>query len=208
MKALRYRFDDYLLDAAARELWRGGERVAIPPKSLECLAYLLQYRDRAVGRDELIAAVWGRVDASDTLLTQTIWRARRAIGDEGDRSLRTVPRFGYRWVAPVRVEEGPGDHDASSAPVPPVEPTLPARSSARTRMGIAALVLVAALATTLFFATRDRHGAGQAAIVPSLVVVLPVNVADASADATWIRLGAMDYVASRLRDARLNVLPS
>jgi len=208
MKALRYRFDDYLLDAAARELWRGGERVAIPPKSLECLAYLLQYRDRAVGRDELIAAVWGRVDASDTLLTQTIWRARRAIGDEGDRSLRTVPRFGYRWVAPLRVEEGPGDHDASSAPVPPVEATAPARSSARTRMGIAALVLVAALATTLFFATRDRHGAGQAAIVPSLVVVLPVNVADASADATWIRLGAMDYVASRLRDARLNVLPS
>ena len=117
MKAVRYRFDDYLLDAAARELWRGGERVAIPPKSLECLAYLLQHRDRAVGRDELIAAVWGRVDASDTLLTQTIWRARRAIGDEGDRSLRTVPRFGYRWVAAVRVEEGPVDHEAPSVAV-------------------------------------------------------------------------------------------
>ena len=34
MKAVRYRFDDYLLDAAGRELWRSGERVAIPPKSL------------------------------------------------------------------------------------------------------------------------------------------------------------------------------
>ena len=104
MKAVRYRFGDYLLDAAARELWRGEERIAIPPKSLECLAYLLQHHGRAVGRDELIAAVWGRVDASDTLLTQTIWRARRAIGDDGDHNLRTVPRFGYRWVAPVRVE--------------------------------------------------------------------------------------------------------
>jgi len=213
MKAGRYRFDDYLLDAAARELWRGGERVAIPPKSLECLAYLLQYRDRAVGRDELIAAVWGRVDASDTLLTQTIWRARRAIGDEGDRSLRTVPRFGYRWVAPVRFEDGPGDHDASSTiikdPEPPAaEPAPRVRSGARTRYALAAVIFAVAIATAVFLGTHDRHIAPQTAVVPSLVVVLPVSVADASAEATWIRLGAMDYVASRLRDARLNVLPS
>ena len=214
MKAVRYRFDDYLLDAAARELWRGSERVAIAPKSLECLAYLIEHRERAVGRDELIAAVWGRVDASDTLLTQTIWRARRAIGDEGDRSLRTVPRFGYRWVAPVRIEEGAGEHTEVIATVqdeksPAAEPAPPVRSSARIRYALAATgFAIVGIAAAVFVATRDRHAASQATVVPSLVVVLPVGVADASAEATWIRLGAMDYVASRLRDARLNVLPS
>ena len=43
MKAVRYRFDDFLLDPAARELWRGAERVAIVPKSLESLAYLIEH---------------------------------------------------------------------------------------------------------------------------------------------------------------------
>lgn len=96
-----FRFADFQLDPAARELRHRGERVALPPKSLECLIYLVQQRERAVGRDELISAVWGRVDVSDALLAQTLLRARRAVGDTGNEqsSIRTVPRFGYQWVA-------------------------------------------------------------------------------------------------------------
>ena len=233
MKAVRYRFGDYLLDAAARELWRGEERIAIPPKSLECLAYLLQHHGRAVGRDELIAAVWGRVDASDTLLTQTIWRARRAIGDDGDHNLRTVPRFGYRWVAPVRVEaiaesEAAGVFpnsdkaaietataisDSAAADIgtqetPPL--STPMRSVRRlswARYAMGGLGLAALIAGAVFFLNRNPRTA-TSTVVPSLVVVLPVSVADSSGETTWIRLGAMDYIASRFREARLNVLPS
>jgi DNA-binding winged helix-turn-helix (wHTH) protein/tetratricopeptide (TPR) repeat protein len=229
MKPVRYRFDDYLLDAAARELWQGDRRIAIPPKSLECLAYLLQHNGRAVGRDELIAAVWGRVDASDTLLTQTIWRARRAIGDDGDdgeHSLRTVPRFGYRWVAPVRVEPVAAEGDAAIGSAAPVgaqaavvgeasttdsaAESVPVVRDSGHRWRIAgAIALVALLAFAGFALQRSlKNAPTSAAPVPSLVVVLPVNLSDASSETTWIRLGAMDYIASRLRDARLNVLPS
>ena len=214
MKAVRYRFDEFVLDAAARELWRGGERVAIPPKSLECLAYLIEHHGRAVGRDELIAAVWGRVDASDTLLTQTIWRARKAIGDEGDKCLRTVPRFGYRWSAPVRVEAvtdedvvEPMEPIVEGVVEPLVEPATPTRPS-RARPAFVAASLVLAIAAFGFWWHRRIEVAPQTRVVPSLVVVLPVSVTDASPESTWIRLGAMDYVASRLRDAKLNVLPS
>lgn len=100
-----FRFADFQLDPAARELRHGSERVALPPKSLECLVYLVQQRERAVGRDELISAVWGRVDVSDALLAQTLLRARRAVGDTGNEqsSIRTVPRFGYQWVAPTQM---------------------------------------------------------------------------------------------------------
>ncbi len=103
MRSTKYRFDEFELDPASRELLRGGERVALPPKSFECLAYLVSNRDRAVGRDELIAAVWARVEVSDTVVAQTLLRARKAIGDSGTQqhSIRTVSRFGYRWVAPV-----------------------------------------------------------------------------------------------------------
>src|SRR4249919_1866473 len=125
MRLSRYKFFDFELDPASRELTRRGERIALPPKSFDCLAYLVAHRDRAVGRDELISAVWGRVDVSDTVVAQTLLRARKVLGDGGDRQeiVRTVPRFGYRWVAPVQ-EVDP------SAPVAAVDVEVPASAPA------------------------------------------------------------------------------
>ena len=95
-----YLFGEYRVDPLARELHRGSELLALSPKVFDCLVYLIEHRDRAVGRDELIAAVWGKLDVSDTLLGQTLLKARRAVGDDGNEqnAIRTIPRFGYRWV--------------------------------------------------------------------------------------------------------------
>ena len=111
-----YSFCDCTIDVAQRELHRQGQSIALSPKVFDCLAYLIEHRDRAVGRDELIAAVWGRVDVSDTLLGQTILKARRAVGDAGhDRTaIRTIPRFGYSWAADTTVVES-----ARAASMPP-----------------------------------------------------------------------------------------
>jgi DNA-binding winged helix-turn-helix (wHTH) protein/tetratricopeptide (TPR) repeat protein len=102
-----YCFGCYRLDPAARELRRGNERVALPQKTLECLIYLVEHRDRAVGRSELIHAVWGHVHFSDAHLGKVIFQVRRAVGDSGDDQglILTVPRFGYRWVAEVRLDD-------------------------------------------------------------------------------------------------------
>jgi DNA-binding winged helix-turn-helix (wHTH) protein/tetratricopeptide (TPR) repeat protein len=103
-----YRFARFLLDPSARELREGGALVSMPPKSFDCVAYLIEHRARAVGRDELISAVWGSADVSDHTLGQTLLRARQALGDvgAGEREMiRTVPRFGYRWIAAVEVLE-------------------------------------------------------------------------------------------------------
>jgi DNA-binding winged helix-turn-helix (wHTH) protein/tetratricopeptide (TPR) repeat protein len=130
-----YRFDSFLLDPATRELRENGELVTLPARAFECLAYLIQHRDRAVGRDELIAAVWGRVEISDALLSHTIVKIRRALGDTGNeqRTIRTVPRFGYRWVYALEsltseVTSTHGVHsDAEAAvEVPAVDVSLPA----------------------------------------------------------------------------------
>jgi DNA-binding winged helix-turn-helix (wHTH) protein/tetratricopeptide (TPR) repeat protein len=98
--SMTYRFDDFFINPATRELRRHGELVALPARAFDCLAYLIEHRERAVGRDELIAAVWGRVEISDALLSHTIVKIRRSLGDTGNeqRTIRTVPRFGYRWV--------------------------------------------------------------------------------------------------------------
>ncbi len=70
------RFERFLLDPARRELRRDDELLNLPPKVFDCIAYLAEHRERAVGRDELIAAVWGRTEVADNLLDQIMLRAR------------------------------------------------------------------------------------------------------------------------------------
>jgi len=92
MSSAKLRFGDFVLDPARRELRRAGEGVALPPKVFDCIAYLATHRERAVGRDELIASVWGRAEITDNLLDQVMLRARRALGDTGEerRVIRTL----------------------------------------------------------------------------------------------------------------------
>jgi DNA-binding winged helix-turn-helix (wHTH) protein/tetratricopeptide (TPR) repeat protein len=113
-----FRFGAYRLDAAKRELERDGTLLALTPQVFDCLTYLLRHRERAVGRDELIAAVWGRADVTDTLLAQTVMHARRAVGDSGGEqsAIRTIPRFGYRWILPVQAGEAASVADTPAEP--------------------------------------------------------------------------------------------
>ncbi len=223
MPRTRYRFGDFELDPASRELWRGGARLALPPKSFECLAYLIAHRDRAVGRDELISAVWGRVDASDTLVAQTLLRARKALDDSGERQamIRTVPRFGYRWVAPVQeiaqaqlppvsdiVAASPADSAEPATAVPELAPP-PAALPSRPRWLVATLVgLALLLVTSLLWLGMGARAPQPAKDANALALILPVRVSPNDAETSWVRLGAMDYIANRVRRSGLKVVPS
>lgn len=213
MRLSRYQFGEFELDPASRELSRRGERVSLPPKSFECLAYLIAHRDRAVGRDELISAVWGRVEVSDTVVAQTLLRARKALGDAGERQdfVRTVPRFGYRWVMPVTevdpsapavVNEAPAVAQATEAT------TKPTRSIAWIALVATLVLLIGALGWV--WLQRKPATSDNATHAPTgdLVLVLPVTVAPVESESAWVRLGAMDYVASRVRSSGLKVVPS
>lgn len=144
-------FGDYTMDLRGRVLRTNGESLAIEPKVFDCLAYLIENRARAVGRDELIAAVWGKVDVSDAMLGQAILKARRALRDTGrtQNMIRTVPRFGYQWIARVEeLDESPPFVFAKPAETSavPREPRSFARSTYLLAAGLgfaaAALVLI------------------------------------------------------------------
>jgi len=213
-----FRFDSCRIDLAARELRREGELVALSPKVFDCIAWLIEHRERAVGRDELAAAVWGKADVADTQLVQAVLKARRAIGDTGEdqRAIRTIPRFGYRWVAPVEADEPApaGQRPAAASPVaappPPVPPARPPRTAYRTRRG-AALLLAAAAAGGGWLAWRHaatvRPAEHAAEAARAAIAVLPATIA-AERDWAWLRLGVMDLVAGRLHEAGLAVVPS
>lgn len=231
MRLIRYRFGEFVLDPAVRELSRAGHRLPLPLKSLECLVYLVANRERAVGRDELVSAVWGRADVSDTVITQTMRRARKALDDAGDRQtmIRTVPGFGYRWVAEVEeldpaapavtstsAPEPIADVESADAPAPVAVALEPEAGSVFRRPRISRWLIVLALVTAVlllgFVAARIMHPApsstASTAAAQVRATVLPVRVAEDEADASWVRLGAMEYAADRLRGAALQVTPT
>jgi DNA-binding winged helix-turn-helix (wHTH) protein/tetratricopeptide (TPR) repeat protein len=232
-----YRFGDCTIDPSARELRNAGALATLSPKVFDCLTYLIEHRERAVGRDELIAAVWGKVDVTDTLLGQTVLKARRAVGDSGNGQnvIRTVPRFGYRWVAEIAVEEidaRPAGAAAAAEPADAIGSEVqasvvarkpdeeigeatpePDRRGDRPRVALFAIVAVLACVIALVWFDRAHRnnapGIASDAITPATATaaVLPVSV-DAGDEWAWLRLGLMDLIATRLRSGGQPVVPS
>lgn len=223
-----YEFGAFRFNPSARELWRAGQRVDLPRRSFECIEHLLANRERAVGRDELVEAVFGRSNVSDAQLGQVVLRARRALDDDGNaqRVVRTIAGYGYRWVADVSVvvEEpaaapadavpaaaAPREAAAISEPAIAAAPTEEVRP-ARRRIAPFWWLAVPLLALAVWFAPSLRRPSETPIPPPSVppavaaradsVVVLPLQVDGLREDA-WIRLGAMDLVADRLRQAGL-----
>jgi DNA-binding winged helix-turn-helix (wHTH) protein/tetratricopeptide (TPR) repeat protein len=234
MAAASYRFNAFRLVTATRELWKDGTRVPVPPRVFTCLCHLIEHRDRAVGREELIFVVWRRDNVSDIQLGQLVLRARRAVDDEGGRqhSIRTAVGFGYHWVAPTEVD---GPVDATPPRVidstegistsPDLDDATPLDDGKAVeiaaggdtprrdwRPSAASLLLSLAAGIAMMVAAFSWLGLHKPAASPGSVpithaAVLPLTI-PADADAAWARLGGMDLVADRLRRSGLAVAPS
>jgi DNA-binding winged helix-turn-helix (wHTH) protein len=100
------RFGGCVLDRESRELRRDGGIVPLSPRVLQLLMLLLDARPRPVSHDQLRDALWPDAFVGYTSLAQVVAEVRKAMGDTDpeSRMIRTVPRFGYAFVAPV-VEE-------------------------------------------------------------------------------------------------------
>src|SRR5262245_42652568 len=96
-----FRFDRYTLDLARGCLRSGNREVELRPKSFEVLRYLVENAGRLVSKDEIIKTVWPNVTVTDESLTQCVSEVRQAIGDSNQDIIKTVPRRGYRFAAPV-----------------------------------------------------------------------------------------------------------
>jgi DNA-binding winged helix-turn-helix (wHTH) protein len=113
---------NFTIDPHRRMLRRDGKPIAIEPKAFDCLVYLVQEKGRAVSKNELIGAVWGKAEVSDAMLGQAVLKARRALGDHGRSqiTIRTVRNFGYEWIEPLSgdsVEQAPSQRGE-----PPIVP--------------------------------------------------------------------------------------
>src|SRR5271157_5949720 len=101
----RIAFSGFELDPTSGELHRNGQKVALPPRAFEVLRALAERPGEVVTREELRAKLW----ASDTFvefddsLNHAVNKLRQVLGDsaENPQFIETLPRYGYRFIAPV-----------------------------------------------------------------------------------------------------------
>ena len=141
------RFGAFELDRDAGQLTRSGRRVHLAPQAIRVLTVLTDKAGQVVTRDEIRAALWAEDTFVDfeTAVNACVSQIRTALGDKptAPRFVETLPRRGYRFVAPVV----PADADvAANAVTPPVsEPVVAAVSHARNRSRQAGTWIAAAL---------------------------------------------------------------
>ncbi|MBN8551790.1 MAG: transcriptional regulator [Caulobacterales bacterium] len=98
-----YRFGDFELDVANRRLSRDGQAVELSARYFDALALMVSEPGHLITKDRFLDEVWRGVPVTDEALTQCVRSLRRALGDEAGRPrfIETVPKHGYRFVAPV-----------------------------------------------------------------------------------------------------------
>lgn len=102
------RFNRYVLDLERGCLFLDGSEIVLRPKTFAVLRFLLENSGRLVSKDELFTAVWPNIAVTDDVLVQSVGELRRALADDGQRLIRTVPRRGYRFE-PVVLTGAPVD---------------------------------------------------------------------------------------------------
>jgi len=101
IRARRLQFDRYVLDLDRGCLLLDGSEIALRPKTFAVLHCLADNCGRLVSKEELFAAVWPNLVVTDDALVQSVGELRRALGDDGARLIKTIPRRGYRFETDV-----------------------------------------------------------------------------------------------------------
>ncbi|HEY0729621.1 MAG TPA: DPP IV N-terminal domain-containing protein, partial [Pyrinomonadaceae bacterium] len=102
-----YEFGPYVVDARSRILLKDGVTVRLTPKAFDTLLVLVQHASQVVEKEQLLKEVWPDIFVEEGSLSHNIHGLRKALGDDSaePRYIETIPKRGYRFVAPVKVSQ-------------------------------------------------------------------------------------------------------
>src|ERR1051326_6036203 len=101
---VQFQFGDFTLLPQRASLLKAGHEVKLRPKVYDALLYLIENRGRLVPKEELIQALWPEAFVTDDSLVQCMVELRRALDDRSQEILKTIPRRGYIFAAPVNAD--------------------------------------------------------------------------------------------------------
>lgn len=219
-----YCFGKFRLDLPERRLSHHDNHVPLTPKAFEILSVLVERAGHLVEKEELMERVWPDTFVEEANVARIVYTLRKALGDDGNGNgfIQTIPKKGYRFVAPVTELNCPAGQVST-----PAEPA-PARDAARPdendqaaenpepdavvsrptgrgelvrKIAVAAGAIAAFLAVVwLFFGSGSVSGGGSDE--PKSIAVLPVeSLTDQGRDSIY-ELGIAESLIARLGSAK------
>lgn len=200
-RGIIYRFDHFLLDPADRRLIADGAPVELNARYFDALALLVREAGTLVTKDRFMAEVWAGVPVTDEALTQCIRSLRKRLGDDAARPrfIETVPKHGYRFVAPVECGGRTAEAEAANTDPRRTHPSLDIlKLSAAGTVGGAAAGLAGGI--LYGFAAASQPGAAGLSVLLVLTAAalliatlgaagVSIGIAAARGAAAWRILG-------------------
>lgn len=209
-----YRFGGHTLEARERRLLGNGVAIPLKPRAFDTLLYLVERAGHLVPKEELLAALWPDAVVEESTLAKNVWLIRRALaeGDGEARFIETVPRIGYRFIAPV---ERVAPEAAEAAPGAP-SPARPARAVSRSLASLAVAAVLGLLALWAALSHQARvHPRSRLSPPPSVASaprasVAVLGFADLSrrSDSAWLSTALAEMLSADLAAGeRLRLVP-
>ena len=206
-----YRFLGFALQLEERLLRKpDGATLELTPRLFEALRFLLEHPGEVLEKERLLVELWPGLVVEENSLSQVISALRRALDDDAQqpRFIQTVPRRGFRFVAPVALVVPAAPPPASAAPAPAVlaangspiqaeTEAVPVRPSRRLWLaGISGTLLVAAAGASAWrWQAMRSQKAGHAS---QTLAVLPFKPVLAGAADEPLEVGMAESLVSRL----------
>lgn len=102
-----FQFSDFTVDTVQRQLKHEGTVLELNSRYLDALILLLEEPGQLISKDRFLQKVWDGIPVTEEALTQCIKTIRKTLGDNARRPrfIETVPKHGYRFIAPMKVPQ-------------------------------------------------------------------------------------------------------
>lgn len=202
-------------------LVRDAELRKLEPKTTKLLSHLARHAGQPLSREELLETVWSDVVVGDEALTTAINKIRRAFDDDtrDPRVIETIPKMGYRLIAPVSQtgaidSKGEFSTPATQEPTCPTAPTRAKRARwSVTSLGIAAGAILLLLSASIALYIQPRPGGTETSAPPpdepsmAVVSVQPFEVLGDNPEQQYLARGVTaDLIAQLSRLSGLHVI--
>ena len=129
MQSGKFAIGEWTVDPTTNTICRAGSESTLPPRLIDMLIFFSHHPKEVISREELVNSLWNRTAVTDQAVTQTIFELRKALRDgrktgQVPEYIQTVPKRGYRLLAPVQQLETVGSaNTASTTAAEPIAPT-------------------------------------------------------------------------------------
>jgi DNA-binding winged helix-turn-helix (wHTH) protein/TolB-like protein len=210
-------FNEFTLDLTRGCLFREGKEIKLRPKSFDTLKHLVENSGRLITKNELMETVWPDTAVTDDSLVQCLIEVRRALGENGQQIVKTVPRRGYIFDARVTRDDSvtpkliyTDEVEAVRVTIEEAETQVRTKASwfhSRTALAFA-MVLAVALGGLIVWQVRRNQGKPLSGEIKTLAV-LPFKSQTRESENDYLGLGIANEIITKVsQTGTLTVRPT